>query len=40
LLDASSATTTWWKEGEFRQRYPAIRLDAGQALVEAVWKRN
>ncbi len=35
LLDASSATTTWWKEGEFRQRYPAIRLDAGQALVDS-----
>lgn len=34
LLDGSSATTTWWKDGDFRQRYPAVRLDADQALVD------
>ena len=34
LLDGMEATTTWWKEAEFRTRYPAIRLDADRALVD------
>ena len=34
LLDGADATTTWWKESEFRKRYPAVRLDASRAMVD------
>lgn len=34
-LDGYSATTTWWLEEAFRQRYPRIKVDADQALVDA-----
>ena len=37
LLDAAfttSATTTWWLQADFRQRYPQVRLDADQALAD------
>ena len=34
LLDAVEATTTWWLQGDFRQRYPAVRLNADRALVD------
>ena len=34
LLDGCAATTTWWMEGFFHQRYPAVRLDAASALVD------
>lgn len=35
LLDAVEATTTWWLAELFRQRYPAVRLDAGPAVVDS-----
>lgn len=34
LLDGVEATTTWWKEAEFRKCYPAVRLDADRAMVD------
>ncbi len=34
-LDGRPATTTWWLEREFRNRYPQVRLDADQAMVDA-----
>jgi len=34
LLDATNATTTWWLQADFRQRYPQVRLDADQALAD------
>lgn len=33
LLDGHQATTTWWLSPLFRQRYPAVQLDAGRMLV-------
>lgn len=36
LLDGRGATTTWWLAGEFRQRYPHIRLQEDKLLVEEV----
>ena len=35
LLDGLKATTTWWFQDEFRQRYPQVRLDADQAVVDS-----
>ncbi len=35
LLDGRRATTTWWLEGAFAERYPQVQLDAAQALVDA-----
>lgn len=35
LLDDLPATTTWWFEQEFRQRYSAVRLEADKTLVDA-----
>lgn len=34
LLDSRKATTTWWLQAAFRQRYPKVGLDADQALVD------
>ncbi len=33
LLDGQEATTTWWLSPLFRQRYPAVRLDAARMIV-------
>ncbi|MGE5471059.1 MAG: GlxA family transcriptional regulator [Bacteroidota bacterium] len=35
LLDAGPATTTWWLEAAFRQRYPQVEIDVDRALVDA-----
>jgi len=35
LLDRHEATTTWWLTPVFRQRYPAVRLDAGRMIVNS-----
>lgn len=34
LLDARAATTSWWFQSAFAARYPKVRLDAAQALIE------
>lgn len=34
LLDGHAATTTWWQQALFTQRYPRVRLNAGEGLVE------
>ncbi len=34
LLDGANATTTWWLQDQFRQRFPRVRLDADQALAD------
>ena len=34
LLDGCNATTTWWFQALFRERYPAVRLDGDQALAD------
>jgi transcriptional regulator GlxA family with amidase domain len=34
LLDGHAATTTWWQQGVFAQRYPRVRLNAGEGLVD------
>lgn len=33
-LDGRSATTTWWLQAPFRQRFPRVVLDADRALVD------
>lgn len=35
LLDDMKATTTWWMERNFRQRYPKVLLDADSTLVDS-----
>lgn len=35
LLDARPATTTWWLEEAFAQRYPQVHLDTSALLVQA-----
>lgn len=35
LLNNLPATTTWWMEQEFRQRYPAVLLDADKTLIDS-----
>lgn len=34
-LDRRAATTTWWLRDAFKARYPQVRLNADQALVDA-----
>ena len=34
LLDGINATTTWWLQDQFRQRFPRVHLDADQALAD------
>ncbi len=34
LLNGKQATTTWWMEKEFRERYPEVLLDADQTLTD------
>ena len=34
LLDGINATTTWWLQDQFRQRFPLVRLNADQALAD------
>lgn len=34
LLDGRAATTTWWLESDFAQRYPQVRLNASKVLVD------
>lgn len=34
LLDKRNATTTWWLEKRFRQRYPKVSLDVRHLLTE------
>jgi len=34
LLDERHATTTWWLERHFRNRYPRVKLDVKQLLTE------
>ena len=33
-LDGHAATTTWWQEGLFNRRYPEVRLDVAQSLID------
>jgi transcriptional regulator GlxA family with amidase domain len=35
LLDGEEATTTWWLAPLFRQRYPHVRLDESQIIVQS-----
>lgn len=35
LLDGQRATTTWWLAPMFRERYPNVRLDESQMLIES-----
>jgi transcriptional regulator GlxA family with amidase domain len=34
LLDGHAATTTWWQQGPFSQRYGKVRLNAAEGLVD------
>jgi transcriptional regulator GlxA family with amidase domain len=35
LLDGKAATTTWWLAGAFRERFPRVKLDESQMIVDA-----
>jgi transcriptional regulator GlxA family with amidase domain len=35
LLDGQRATTTWWLAPMFRERYPKVRLDESQMLIDS-----
>ncbi|NJA87648.1 helix-turn-helix domain-containing protein [Rhodocyclus tenuis] len=35
VLDGATATTPWWLQAEFRQRYPHIALDADAVVVDS-----
>lgn len=35
LLDGRAATTTWWFADAFHERYPGVKLDADQTLVDS-----
>lgn len=34
LLDGRRATTSWWLDAAFRRRYPQVRLEVEQTLIE------
>lgn len=35
LLNGHAATTAWWQAQAFSERYPRVRVDPGQALVDS-----